>query len=480
MGTRTTVAITVLVKYPEEHHGSDCEIYYHDIGDYLSREQKLDKIKKFKSIEGINWDKIVPNEKNDWLNQRDGLFDNLIALNTEKKFDLKAQSVFNLNAIGVATNRDAWVIGFSKEVVGNNMRSMIDFYNNNIGKEPILADTKISWTRALKRNLGNKVSYSYDDTAFVTTAYRPFSKMALYYHRPFIESPGVWNRLFPNGQAKNLVIAVSGVGVTKSFSCIITDITPDLELIGKSQCYPLYWYEENKNKQTNLFDAGSEDDFIRRDGITDWILREFRTRYNSNKITKEDIFFYVYGLLHSPDYRERFADDLRKSLPRIPIVENVYDYVDFVRVGRKLAELHLNYESVPPCPDVLVSGLENAPDGDAEYDYFRIPEKMRFASKTDKSTIIYNGNIVLSNIPQKAYDYVVNGKSAIDWLVERYQVTQDTKSLIRNDCNDWAREHDQPRYILDLLLSVINVSVQTTDLVAALPTLTFPSPSDSV
>jgi predicted helicase len=269
---------------------------------------------------------------------------------------------------------------------------------------------------------------------------------------------------------------------------------------------PLYWYEDTKRKQedqkekrrqrggsVDAFDQDLFDEYynryIRHDGITDWILKEVRNRYGTKTITKEMIFYYVYGLLHSEDYRTRFAADLKKSLPRIPIVERVEDFMDFYKYGKKLADLHLNYETVEPYPGVRVKGdrkvsmttrrdpatggfIEDTTNPE-DYDYFRVWDKMRFKSKDDKSTIIYNGNITIENIPAKAYEYIVNGKSAIEWLVERYAVTQDKKSLIKNDANDWAKEHHKPRYILDLLLSVINVSVQTVDIVKALPKLKF-------
>ena len=282
---------------------------------------------------------------------------------------------------------------------------------------------------------------------------------------------------------------MNGVGSSKDFSVLISSAIPDLQTMFNGQCFPLYWYEENKNKQRSLFDEDSNDDYIRRDGITDWILKEVRTRYGTRNITKEMIFYYVYGLLHSKDYRERFAADLKKSLPRIPIVDSLDDFMDFYKAGKELADLHLNYETVAPYPDVIVhgdrkvpltvkrdpatGGYIQAPADEGAYDYFRVVDKMRFKSKDDKSVIIYNGNITIENIPKKAYDYIVNGKSAIEWIVERYAVTQDKKSLIKNDANDWAREHHKPRYILDLLLSVINVSVQTVDIVNGLPKLKF-------
>lgn len=282
-------------------------------------------------------------------------------------------------------------------------------------------------------------------------------------------------RLFPAAQ-ENIIICVSGISSRlDSTSVLISNKLVDLNLLDSgTQCFPLYWYEENKNKQKSLFDGMDDDnDYIRHDGITDWILKEARKRYHAKNITKEHIFYYVYGLLHSKDYRERFAADLKKSLPRIPLVDGIDDFMSFYKAGRKLAELHLNYESVEPYSGVVVSGDKPLTHTDDDYEFYRIPDKMRFKSKQDKSVIYYNGHIIISNIPEKAYEYIVNGKSAIEWIVERYAVTVDKASLIKNDCNDWAKEHHKPRYILDLLLSVINMSVQTVDIVNSLPTVSF-------
>ena len=280
---------------------------------------------------------------------------------------------------------------------------------------------------------------------------------------------------FSSGRKRNIFCSsfCSKFG-NKTFSILVVNNIVDLGCNSATQCFPLYWYEENKNKQKTLFDDNPDDDYIRHDGITDWILKEVRSRYGGAKnITKEMIFYYVYGLLHSKDYRERFAADLKKSLPRIPIVEKIEDFMALYKAGKQLADLHLNYESVPASPDVVVHITSAQRAEQDDYSYFRVDPKMRFKSKEDKSVIIYNGNIRLENIPKKAYDYVVNGKSAIEWIVERYCVSTDKKSLIKNDANDWGREHGKPRYILDLLLSVINVSVQTVDIVNSLPKLNF-------
>lgn len=470
----TGVAITLLVRYPEAQRLDKCQIFYHDIGDYLSREEKLRKITQAQSYRGLDWTHITPNEKHDWINQRDGLFDTLLPFTPEKKFDAKAKSVFTTYAIGIATNRDAWVTGFSKEQIAANMQAMIAFYNQQIEKEVVSEDkTQISWTRALKKDLSNKVEHSFDATAFVRSTYRPFCQQQLYNHRPFIESPGLWNKLFPTPHHKNLVICVSGVGGRNEFCTLITDMVPCLDYLEKSQCFPLYWYEENKGEQAvSLFGTTNEERWTKRDGITDWCLQEVRSRFaGAQSITKEDIFYYVYGLLHSPDYRERFADDLRKALPRIPIVERAEEFIAFSKAGRRLAQLHLHYEDYAHEAEGVEVDERDYTAAD-EYAYYAV-EKMRFPKKDERHTIIYNGHIAIHNIPAEAYDYVVNGKSAIEWVMERYAVTIHKDSGIKNDPNLWAREQGKPRYILDLLLSIIHVSVETQRIVAELPKLVF-------
>ncbi len=483
LGSRTPISITFLVNNPSEKR-EKARIFYHDIGDYLSREQKLKMVTDFSSIENIEWKEITPNEKGDWINQRDGSFDSMIPLWPEKKFDLNAKSIFSTYLIGIGTNRDSWMCNYSASYLENNMKSMIAYYNQEIANAPQSEDdltkdtTKISWTRALKRDVLKKIPHSYKVGSITKYSYRPFQTLHFYNDRSFIESPGLWYSLYPNIKDTNMQICVSGIGVTKDFSALITLGLTDLELIGKSQCFPLYWYEENKNFQASLFDEEITGKYIRHDGITDWILKEVRNRYSGTKmITKENIFYYVYGILHSPIYRERFADDLKKSLPRIPIVENIEDFMRFSKIGRELAELHLNYEDCPHCPDVRVIG-DNCISDELAYDYYAV-DKMRFGKtkdangKTinDKSIVYYNSNISITNIPIEAYDYVVNGKPAIDWIMERYAITTDKASGITNNPNDWSREHGKPRYILDLLLSIIELSLRSNDLVSQLPKL---------
>lgn len=512
LGSRTPIAITLLVKNPQRKK-KQAEIFYHDIGDYLKREEKLKKIKDFGSIKNIPWQSIVPNEKHDWINQRDGVFDTLIPLAPVKKFDTNECSFFCAQSNGILTAKDAYLINSSSESLKSNIKMMTDFYNlqrekihsdesnsKKQLKDIITFDTKqISWTDLFLRDLEKNIPWVPNYSSISAIAYRPFIKQKFVYDKKLLQRTYQQTKLFPTGMESNVVICLSGVGVTKDFSCIITNIIPDYELIGKSQCFALYYYEENKDMTPNLFsDAPENNKYIRKEGVSDWILNQFKARFGlssrNESITKEMIFYYVYGILHSPQYRQRFASDLKKSLPRIPIVDSVDDFTAFVNAGKKLAQLHLHYEQVPAAPDVVIQSVkpvqytiqaepvllsygellaaeqEHKVGDYDEYEYYRV-EKMRFAAKGYKDTIIYNRYITLSGIPEKAYEYVINGKSAIEWIMERYAVKTDKGSGIKNDPNLWGREHNQPRYILDLLLSVINVSVQTVDIVASLPPL---------
>lgn len=480
-GSRTPIAITILIRKPKEERLEACEIYYHDIGDYHTREDKLRIIKQAKSYSGLTdkWERITPNEKNDWINQRDGLFDMLIPLAPEKKFDVKAQGVFTTYSLGIATSRDAFLYNYSSEMLKHTACETIDYYNeqrellhSNPNYEVVRDSKKIVWNEMLDVSATRNEPIVYDQTKIVEGIYRPFCKQNLLFQKNLIQRTYQQLTLFPTSQHQNLVICVSGVSGNKDFCTLISSIVPDLQLLSNGQCFPLYWYEENKAIQSqNLFGEESAERWIQRDGITDWFLTEVRSRFSGAKnLMKEDIFYYVYGLLHSPDYRERFVDDLRKSLPRILIVERVDDFMAFSKAGRALAELHLSYEDHAHKAGVRVEERESSSTD--EYAYYAV-EKMRFSRKGERCTIIYNGRITIENIPEAAYEYIVNGKSAIEWIMERYAVTTDKKSGIKNDPNLWSREQESPRYILDLLLSIIHVSLETQKIVATLPKLTF-------
>ncbi|MEX0610067.1 MAG: type ISP restriction/modification enzyme [Balneolaceae bacterium] len=480
-GSRTPISITLLVKNPKATN-KKATIHYHDIGDYLSQQEKLTIVRKFKSVgnKEMKWTILKPNEHGDWLNQRNDVFETFIPIG-DKGSDAK-KSFFNpFYSRGLATARDAYCYNSSLEQLKETIIDFIDFYENqriefhtskkinvSLKLEEFLdfKTTKVTWNRGLKNDLKRNNKIVFQNNSIVTGLYRPFIKQHLYFAKELNDMVYQIPKAFPNSKVENLMICVSGLGGSKENTAIITNLIPDLNCLDSgTQCFPLYYYEEQELNNPSLFDATGESEYIRRDGVSDFILERAKKVYGKN-VSKEDIFYYVYGILHSPDYRTAFANDLKKMLPRIPLVEDVRDFWKFSKAGRALAELHINYEEVPACETCQVS--ENL----TGLDDYRV-QKMRFPKKDQKDTIIYNSKIVISNIPPKAYEYVVNGKSAIEWILDRYRVKTDKKSGIKNDPNDWADEVGNPRYILDLLLSVINVSVQSVEIVESLPELEF-------
>ena len=470
LGSRTPIALTLLVKKPTTEQ-QKAKIYYHEIGSFLTREQKLAELKRLGSVlnEQLTLSSITPSKDHDWINKRSDIFEYLVPIEPDEKFCENAHSIFRVNSRGLETARDVWVYNSSEEVVRAQAKCMVDTYNTEVSRyiecnekdEKILFDsTKISWSSSLMTCLKKREYIEFNVSAFRVALYRPFFKQKLYFGPRLIHRRGQWDFLFPDPQSKNLVLCVPGIGVTKDFSVMMVDIIPDLELIGKSQCFPLYYYEKNDSQQSDLY-TSSQGQYIRHDGISDFALN--LARELNPKITKEDIFYYIYGFLHNPEYRTRFAADLKKSLPRIFFPATYEEFKKYCEAGRHLAKLHLNYESGHLCPSVVVSGCEHG--------NFKV-DKMRFLAKDDKRTIIFNNDITIENIPQEAYNYVINGKSAIEWIMERYAVTIDKNSKIVNDPNQWS---ENPRYVLDLLLRIIQMSLETLKIVNKLPKLNLPN-----
>lgn len=470
-GTRTNIAITLLVKNPEK--GKNCQLFYHDIGDYLSQKEKLNIIDDFHSIQGIDWKTLKPNAAHDWINQRDPAFDKFISLGDKK--DKAGKVIFSDYSRGIATSRDTWTYHFNKQQLENNMQQMIDFYNAQVAEYKALQNksisvdkfintdaTKISWSVSLKNNLGKEITHSLNKSSVVCDMYRPYCKQWVYFDKNFNDRRYQMPRIFPKPELKNLVIYVSGIGAGgKDASALIVDTLPDLNMQHSGgQGFPLYTYEKIESSG-DLF--GIADEYIKQDAIPDSILAEFQKTYTDTGISKKDIFYYVYGLMHSPEYKTRFAANLKKELPRIPFAQ---DFWAFSKAGRELADWHINYESIDPYP-VQESAADMLED---KTSFYRV-QKMQFAKKgkeKDKTTIIYNSRIILSNIPLQAYDYIVNGKPALEWLIDRYQVTIDKKSGIKNDPNDWSED---PRYIIDLVKRIVRVSLESVRIVESLPPL---------
>ncbi|GAA7608994.1 hypothetical protein HpMMM21_02430 [Helicobacter pylori] len=453
-GSKATIAVIFFVKDTSVPNNNT--IHYHDIGDYLKREAKLNKLAGFEDLDSVEFETITPNEKGDWINQRNDGFEKLIPLKRDQKLKI-FDTIFDLNSNGVKTNRDPWVYNFSPNALMQSVQNCIETYNADLkrfnecfrkafkqrtkgvkpgdlykqlnDKEITTDKTKIAWTDNLKNKLIKNENLQESRKESVRLAlYRPFNKQWLYWDRDLIHRQGQFSKIFPNKHVQNVVIN-TGAGNGKDFSALISDFISDFSLISPNQAYPLYYY----------------DDLGRRDyAISGYALNLFRRHYGDNSITEEEIFYYIYAILHHKGYLEKYKNSLAKEAPRTALSP---DFKELSVLGKQLAELHLNYESGEMHTSVKHTTLMNA----EEKGYYDV-EKM--TKKGD--SIVYNKNIIITKIPQKAFDYVINGKSAIDWVIERYQKTMDKDSLIENNPNDYAGG----KYILELLLRVIQLSVK--------------------
>lgn len=487
-GSMSGICITFLVKGMSAERGGN--VYYYDIGDNMKAKQKLSKLSSMQSVKNLtangDWKLIQVDQYGDWINKRDKSFEQHILIG-DKKSKSEMQLFVNYTS-GVKTQRDAWCYNASEKKLRQNIRNTIVYYtqqmvafreaNTNAEVEDFCKDNdrKISWTTALKNDLQRKRTLEFEEGELRLSAYRPFNNEWLYYGRRLNERLYQTKHIFPTARIENKVIAVTGVGARSGFSVQICGDLFDIQFVDNGQAFPLYIYEALDEEQAGeLFENEIVKDGYRvKDGITDYGLEHFQAAYTNKEITKEDIFYYVYGLLHSEDYRTRFADNLSKELPRIPAVKKEDDFWAFVSAGRALGELHVNYESADMYPVTFAEGSLELAVIDDEVSFFRV-EKMRFGGKrgkADKTIVHYNKNLTICNIPLAAYDYVVNGRSALEWVMERQGVKVDKKSGIVNDANDYAVETlNNPAYPLQLFQRVITVSLETMKIVRSLPAL---------
>ncbi len=454
-GSRATIAVIFFVK---DTSVKNSIIHYYDIGDYLKREEKLNRLSHFSNLDAIPFKKITPNNKGDWINQREDGFDKLIPL----KRDKNSKSIFDINSGGVGSGRDPWVYNFSPNTLKQSVQTCIDTYNADLkrfnerfreafkqrtkgiksgelykhlnDKEITTDKTKIAWTDGLKNHLikNKNLQESHKDRIRLAM-YRPFNKQWLYWDKDWIHRQSELPKIFPDKDAQNVVIN-TGVGNGKNFSALVSDAIPDIHFIGDANAYPLYYYDDLGNRHY---------------AISGYALNLFRKHYKDDLIAEEWIFYYIYAILHHKGYLEKYKNSLAKEDPHIALSE---DFKELSVLGKQLAELHLNYESGEMHESVEYNLLENA-----EIEGYYDVEKM--TKKGDR--ILYNQNIAITKIPQKAFEYVVNGRSAIDWVIERYQKTTDKDSLIENNPNDYK----DGKYVFELLCRVIKLSEKSVDLI---------------
>lgn len=491
-GSRNTVAIFIGVKDPTAT--GPCTIHYRDIGDYLSRDDKL-RILDSKDLEAVEWESITPNKHGDWINQRDENYGVYPALG-EKRVAEGQSVVFRTISRGLETARDAWVYNYSASTVVTSVQRLIDNYDNLF--EPFqdycnsrsittpdeatvtrfLADTprasdpsRIKWSASLKQHLARARKARFDDSGVRLGTYRPFDSERVYFGSMLNHRRGELASMFPTPHHGNTGIVVMAPRPAAEFAILATRSMPDVAYFTyTTQFFPRYTYEPVEAEEGTLDISTSDGEvdewgYRRIDNITDNILKLYQESLGEDKITKNDIFEFVYGLLHSPSYRAKYAADLKKMLPRIPTPKTLEEFEQFNIAGRQLMILHADYEFATPYPlDVQLKKSADPQDRET----WRI-QKMKWKSKTDHSTIIYSPQVTISGIPEDAERYMLGSKSALGWIIDRYQVKTDKDSGIVNDPNDWCDEHDDPTYIVDLIKKVTTVAVETMKIVDSLP-----------
>ncbi len=467
-GSRASVAIMVLVKNPNAAY-EGCRILYRDIGDYLTREDKLKKLRDWQSTFGIEyWEVIVPDRHNDWVGKRNEDFQKLCPIGSGVvKAGKTDDAIFRLFSNGLKTGRDAWIYNFSRRACAANAKAMIKDYRNALrdrnktlqmsgGGPDVRLDASalgdivkrhsvhIRWDPGLKTTLKNGGPISYSEAKIWKTQYRPFVKQNCYVEYSLVQRKYRMANIFPSSETENRAICVPGIGSSSPFSALMVNAMPDLGLISACQCFPRYRFDQALAKQARNC----------VDNITDTSLRFFRDHYGDDAIDKDMIFDYVYGVLHAPEYRECFINDLVKELPRIPFAPNFHA---FAKAGNQLAELHLNYETCQEYP------LQVTREGERG---FSLGEHTMKLDGPDRTTLVVNDHLRLSGIPAEAHLYQVNGRTPLEWFVDRYRVTQDKKSGIVNDPNGWF---DSMEEFIASVQRIVHVSVETSRIVASLP-----------
>ena len=472
-GSRAPVAITILVKNPNVAQDG-CRIYYRDIGDYLSREEKLEALDKAGSISGFSdWQRITPDEHHDWIGQRSDTFAQFYPMGSnDARMGVVDDTIFGLYSRGLTTGKDIYIYNFSRDACAENAQRMTQDYLNALQERednPELTvdavarrhSSNLKWEGDLKKKLDQKKKTEFEENYIRKVIYRPFIGMNCYADYTFAQRKGQMDKIFPDDSSVNHVICVPGIGTNKPFSALITDTMPDLNLNeAGAQCFPRYCYPKPA-EAPDATDAlqGIRDVPDRIDNISDMALRIFCEHYPDDTITKDAIFDYVYGILHAPSYREQFANDLSKEIPRIPFAP---DFHAFAEAGKALATLHLGYETCEQYPLSLMF----AHDGEPQPHHFRLTERaMRFATPA-KTTLTINEHVRLTGIPEMAHRYMVNGRTPLEWFIDRYRIKRDKDSGILNDPNGWF---ENPRDLVTAIKRIVYVSVESTRIIEGLP-----------
>ncbi|HEY4837468.1 MAG TPA: type ISP restriction/modification enzyme [Candidatus Acidoferrales bacterium] len=449
-GIQVGVAISFLIRKRNEGEPGKAKIYYCAANPIGKKEEKFDFLNSAETAGHMKWTRIEPDDRYTWL--REGLSDRFAEF---LPIAGETPSIFDTHSLGVSTNRDSLAYNFNEKTLETNVKGFVEYFNSEsirfqrAGRPKALDDflryDRIKWSRNLKRSLRVGSPLEFDRDRIVETTYRPFTNKFLYFARLVVDEVGKQPSIFPIGQTENVAICAPVIGGRSHPWAFCVKTVPNLNLtsIDATQSFPFYFYGEEGKR--------------RHDNVTDWALTQFRSRYKDRSITKWDIFYYAYAVLHHEKYRTQYAANLKRELPRIPLAP---DFRAFAKAGKRLAEVHVDYEKQKEYP------VERKEKAGEKLD-LRV-EKIRLSK--DKATLIYNDFLTLDGIPKETYEYRLGNRSALEWVIDQYQVSTDKRSGITNDPN----RDDDPEYILRLIGQVITVSLETVKIIKGLPDLGLP------
>ena len=429
---------------------SKAKIFYFTLRDEQRKEEKLNWFRNTR-FQDIPFERITPDENGNWINLADTDFKTLLPLaNKQTKLSkTKAQenAVFKLFSLGVSTNRDEWVYDYDKKTLETKIKHFAKVFNQEskkfkgkdaakIGEE--LSDA-IKWSRDLKKEVVSGKEFHFEKDLLVESLYRPFFKQA-FYAEPIINDILTDNHVQMFGEKfdkENKMIGVMGDATEKPFSTLASSIISDMNFLSPAAAgtkfFPLYRYTESGERVEN---------------ITDWALEQFRAHYGERKIQKKDIFHYVYAVLHNPAYRKKYELDLKREFPRVPFYDDFWQWAAW---GKRLMDLHLNYESAKPF------GLKRMDLPDE-----KVPKelKVRLKANKEKGIIEIDEQTTLSGVPKEAWEYKLGNRSALEWILDQYKETKPKDKTIAERF-DTYRFADYKERVIDLLQRVCTVSVET-------------------
>ena len=434
---RVGVAIYFLIR---NENLQGFKVFYHAFDDYAKAEEKKDFLAKNK-LQNINFIHYNPDKNNNWINQTDNNFDSLLPLVSKKPILDLDHSIFLLSSLGVLTNRDEWVYDYSYQNLVKKMLFFNEIYNQSVKNN--IVDYSIKWSSSLEMYWKSKIQVEHDPNLIRTTLYRPFCKQFHYTEKIFNHrlTRNHYEILGKNLDQENYCIVFNTISSPKSFHVLVSNCLVDGHLTGDSQCLPLYSYDKEGNHIDN---------------ITDWGLTQFQTYYNDKSIQKIDIFHYTYAVLHNPIYQQKYEQNLKRDFPRIPFYDNFPQWVTW---GKQLMELHINYETINPYPLTRVNSSETE---------ITNPKPKLKADKI-KNEIILDTVTSLTDIPKTAWEYRLGNRSALEWILDQYKEKKPKDETIAKQFNNY-RFADYKEQVINLLMRVCTVSVETVKIIQAMET----------